>query len=130
MTSLLPTISYRWASVQWGFSPMSPDLIDPQVLVNLLPELGVGVDLVSHDHWHGETFKCGVGRLVEFMLSVSGFCSETNEFHKPVPIGLTAPNSHGTRTILTRHLEQSPRFGRLAAPLESGDRAKRCPSEG
>ena len=36
-------------------------MLDPQVAVNLLQELGVGVDLVRHDHWLGAT----------------------NEFHKP-----------------------------------------------
>jgi len=30
-------------------------MLDPQVVVNLLPELGVGVDLVRHGHWLGET---------------------------------------------------------------------------
>jgi hypothetical protein len=39
-------------------------MLNPQVLVNLLLELGVGVDLVSHGHWLGETFKWSVGRFV------------------------------------------------------------------
>ena len=30
-------------------------MLDPQVVVNLLQELAVGVDLVRHDHWLGET---------------------------------------------------------------------------
>jgi hypothetical protein len=30
-------------------------MLDPQVVVNLLPKLGVGVDLVRHGHWLGET---------------------------------------------------------------------------
>ena len=30
-------------------------MLDPQVAVNLLPELGVGVDLVRHGHWLGAT---------------------------------------------------------------------------
>ena len=30
-------------------------MLDPQVVVNLLQELGVGVDLVRHGHWLGET---------------------------------------------------------------------------
>jgi len=51
-------------------------MLDPQVVVNLLPEFGVGVDLVRHGHWLGAT----------------------NEFHKlPFNLGLTAPNPHGTR---------------------------------
>ena len=29
-------------------------MLDPQVVVNLSQELGVGVDLVSHGHWLGE----------------------------------------------------------------------------
>ena len=30
-------------------------MLDPQVVVNLLPEFGVSVDLVRHGHWFGET---------------------------------------------------------------------------
>ena len=40
-------------------------MLDPQVVVNLLLELRVGVDLVSHGNWIGERFNCGAGRLVE-----------------------------------------------------------------
>ncbi len=40
-------------------------VLDPQVVVNLLLELRVGVDLVSHGNWIGERFNCGAGRLVE-----------------------------------------------------------------
>lgn len=36
-------------------------MLDPQVVVNLLPEFDVSVDLVRHDHW----------------------LAATNEFHKP-----------------------------------------------
>jgi len=36
-------------------------MLDPQVVVNLLPEFGVSVDLVRHGHWFGAT----------------------NEFHRP-----------------------------------------------
>jgi hypothetical protein len=39
-------------------------MLDSQVVVNLLPELGVSVDLVRQGRWLGETFKCGAGRLV------------------------------------------------------------------
>jgi hypothetical protein len=34
-------------------------MLSPQVVVNLLPELGVGADLVRHGNWPGERFKCG-----------------------------------------------------------------------
>ncbi|PYJ09227.1 MAG: hypothetical protein DME93_13280 [Verrucomicrobia bacterium] len=30
-------------------------MLEPQVVVNLLPKLGVGVDLVRHGHWLGTT---------------------------------------------------------------------------
>ena len=51
-------------------------MLDPEVVVNLLPQLGVGVDLVRHSHWLGET----------------------NEFQKRLLIlGMTAPNPRGTR---------------------------------
>jgi hypothetical protein len=39
-------------------------MLDPQVVVNLLPELGVGVDLVSHGRWFGERFKCAARRPI------------------------------------------------------------------
>ena len=32
-------------------------ILDPQVLVNLVPELAVGVDLVRRGHWLCERFK-------------------------------------------------------------------------
>ena len=34
-------------------------MLDPKVVVNLLPELGVGDDLVRHGNWLGKRFKCG-----------------------------------------------------------------------
>jgi hypothetical protein len=30
-------------------------MLDPQIVVNLLPKLGEGVDLVRHGYWLGET---------------------------------------------------------------------------
>ena len=39
-------------------------MLAPQIVVNLLPELGVGVDLVRHGTWLGERFRCGAGRFV------------------------------------------------------------------
>jgi hypothetical protein len=39
-------------------------MLDPQVVVNLLPEFGVGVNLVRHGTWLGERFRCGAGRFV------------------------------------------------------------------
>ena len=34
-------------------------MLDSEVVVNLLPELGVGVDFVSRETLPGERFKCG-----------------------------------------------------------------------
>jgi hypothetical protein len=39
-------------------------MLDSQIVVNLLPELGVGVDLVRPGNWLREGFKCWPGRLV------------------------------------------------------------------
>jgi len=45
-----------------GLDPFG--MLDPQIVVNLLPKLGVGVDLVMHGHWLGKRFNCGAGRFV------------------------------------------------------------------
>ena len=37
-------------------------MLDPKIVVNLLPKLGVCVDLVSHRHCLGERFKCAACR--------------------------------------------------------------------
>ena len=75
-------------------------MLDPQVVVNLLPELGVGVDLVRCGHWLDETFKCDLGRIVQIASSVSALCSETNELHKQpfiwVDCSKSARNKRGT----------------------------------
>jgi hypothetical protein len=39
-------------------------MLDPQIVVNLLPKLGVGVDFVMHGHWLGKRFNCGAGPFV------------------------------------------------------------------
>ena len=57
-------------------------MLNPQVVVNLSLELGVGVDLVRRGNWIGERFKCDARRLVEHPALVSALCSETDEFHK------------------------------------------------
>jgi len=57
-----------------------------RVVVNLLLELGVGVDLGRRGNSIGERFKCDARPLVERTASVSALCSETNEFHKRLSI--------------------------------------------
>jgi hypothetical protein len=39
-------------------------VLNPQVVVDLLPKLGVTVDLVRRGHWLGERFKYGPSRFV------------------------------------------------------------------
>ena len=38
-------------------------MLDPEVVVNLLLELGVGVDLMIHGYCPGERFKCDAGQF-------------------------------------------------------------------
>jgi hypothetical protein len=64
-------------------------MLDPQIVVNLLLELGVGVDLVRHDYWLGET----------------------NEFHKRPFIWVSLLQIRAERgTIFMRSLQQRPHF--------------------
>jgi hypothetical protein len=57
-------------------------MLDPEIVMNLLPKLGVGVDLMRFGRWLGDRFNCSAGRFVRSALSVSALPSETNEFHK------------------------------------------------
>ena len=45
-------------------------MLHPQVVVNLLPKLGVGVDLVSHRHCLGERFKCAAERFLQSLAGI------------------------------------------------------------
>jgi hypothetical protein len=57
-------------------------MLDPEVVVNLVPELRVGVDLMRRGGRLGERFMGGAGPFVYPDSSVSALRSETNEFHK------------------------------------------------
>jgi len=61
-------------------------MLDSEIVVNLLPKLGVGVDLMRSGRWLGDRFRCSAGRFVRSALSVSALWSETNEFHKRLSI--------------------------------------------
>jgi hypothetical protein len=61
-------------------------MLDPEIVMNLLPKLRVGVDLMRSGRWLGERFRGGAGRFVRSALSVSALLSETNEFHKRLSI--------------------------------------------
>jgi hypothetical protein len=86
-------------------------MLNPEVVVNLLPKLGVGVDFVRVGHWFAERFNHGARRLIQFASSVSALSSETNEFHKrPFSFGLTAPNPRGTRNHLHEALSTAASY--------------------
>ena len=61
-------------------------MLDPEIVVNLLPKLGVGVDLMRSRPRLGDRFRYSAGRFVRSALSVSALPSETNEFHKRLSI--------------------------------------------
>ena len=45
-------------------------MLEPQVVVNLLPELSVCVDLVRHRHCLGERFKDAAGGFLQRLLEM------------------------------------------------------------
>ena len=61
-------------------------MLDSEIVVNLLPELRVGVDLMRRGRWFGERSIVGAGCVALLGASVSAFHSETNEFHKRLSI--------------------------------------------
>ena len=57
----------RFVRIAHGRFPIWLDpfgMLDPEVIVNLLPKLSVSVDLMRKGHWLGERFRCGVRRLI------------------------------------------------------------------
>ena len=61
-------------------------MLNPKVVVNLLPKLRVSVDLMLRGGWLGERFRCSAGWFGRSALSVSALRSKTNEFHKRLSI--------------------------------------------
>jgi hypothetical protein len=61
-------------------------MLDTEIVVDLLPKLGVAVDLMGFGHWLGDRFRCSAGCFIRPALSVSALPSETNEFHKRLSI--------------------------------------------
>jgi hypothetical protein len=57
-------------------------VLNPEIVVNLLPELHVSMDLMMQRHWPGGRFMCGAGWPVQLDSPVSALSSKTNEFHK------------------------------------------------
>jgi hypothetical protein len=67
-------------------------MLDPQIVVNLLAELGVSMNVVRRDRCITEIFDCYAGRLGHLVLS-----SETDEFHKQPFVWVDFPDPRGTR---------------------------------
>jgi hypothetical protein len=61
-------------------------VLNPEVIMNLLPELLVGMDPMIRGRWPGESFVSGIGWSVQLASFVSALGSETNEFHKRLSI--------------------------------------------
>jgi len=61
-------------------------MLNPKIVVNLLPELRVSVDLLMQGRWLGERFMCAPGRFAKLSVFVRALRSQTNEFHKRLSI--------------------------------------------
>jgi len=85
-------------------------MLDPEIVVNLLPKLGVGVDLMRFERWLGDRFRCSAGRFVRSALSVSALPSETNEFHKRLSIGVDRSKFARNEEPSSRGALEQPRF--------------------
>jgi len=57
-------------------------MLDPQVIMNLLPKFRVCVDLVRQRRLLGEGFVPGVRALIRLRSLVSAFHFESDQFHK------------------------------------------------
>jgi hypothetical protein len=67
-------------------------MLDPQVVVNLLQELGIGVDLVRHGHWLGEINEFHKRLLFEVDCSKSARNEESSS-RGALNSGLTSADS-------------------------------------
>jgi hypothetical protein len=86
-------------------------MLDSQVVVDLVPKLGVVVNLVRRGHWLGDIVKCAAGRFVYLALSMSALCSETNEFHKRLLFEVDCSKSARNEEPSSRAaFQQRPRF--------------------
>jgi hypothetical protein len=77
-------------------------VLNPEVVVNLLPELHVSMDLMMQRRWPGERFTCGPGWFVQLPLSLSALPSETNEFHKSLSSAMAGPHPRGSPPYVLR----------------------------
>ena len=57
-------------------------MLGPQIVVNLLPKLAVGMDLVRFRNGLGEMVARRSGTLIQCRLLTNALRFEVNEFHK------------------------------------------------
>ena len=57
-------------------------MLNSQVIMNLLPELRIGVDLMGRSRWVAKRFMANSELFLQLALFVNALRSETNEFHK------------------------------------------------
>ena len=88
-------------------------MLDPQLVVNLLPELGVRADLVRQSHRLGARFNSAAAQFLQLAFPVSSLSSKTNEFHERLSFGVDCSKS-------ARNEESSSR-GALNSSLTSVD---------
>ena len=86
-------------------------MLDPKIGVNLLPKIGVGVDLMRSGGWFGDRFRCTAGRFFRSTVSVSALPFETNEFHMRLSFGVA-------RSKFARNEEPSSRGASETASLQ------------
>jgi hypothetical protein len=86
-------------------------MLDPQVVVYLLPKLGVGVDLVSHCHWLGERFKYALER---FLQSLGGIVDQRWHRGRAPKANLGTPKGRTHLLTVCSTLGQLDRFAALA----------------
>jgi hypothetical protein len=60
-------------------------VLNPEIVVDLLPELHISADLMMQGRWLGERFICGAGWFARLALSVNALRPKANEFHKALP---------------------------------------------
>jgi len=68
-------------------------MLDPKIVVNLLPELCVSVDLITRGRRPGWRSVVGTGWFVPLGALAAAFHSKTNEFHKRLSIWVNCSKS-------------------------------------
>ena len=61
-------------------------MLNPQIIMNLLAKLPIGVDLMGRSRWVGKRFMADAELFLQLALFVSAFRSETHELHKRLSV--------------------------------------------